>query len=48
VNRRLEVAEAADGDTRALLVRWARLHLIRTALGAAAALALLCDFDCRL
>jgi len=46
VNHRLEAAPGAD--TRALLLRWGRLHWIRTALGCAAALAMLCAFDCRL
>jgi len=46
VNHRLEAAPGAD--TRALLIRWGRLHWIRTALGTAAALAMLCAFDCRL
>lgn len=48
VNRRLEAAAAPGPETRALLVRWGRLHLLRTALGTAAALAMLCAFDCRL
>src|SRR6185295_7520832 len=46
VNHRLEASPGAE--TRALLVRWGRLHWIRTVLGAAAALAMLCAFDCRL
>jgi hypothetical protein len=37
VNRRLMAAEADDGgDSRALVARWARLHVVRTALGFAA------------
>jgi hypothetical protein len=47
VNRRLE-AKAAGPDVRALLIRWGRLHLIRAALGTAAALVMLCAFVCRL
>lgn len=48
VNRRLEAIGAAGADTRALLVRWGRLHLIRAALGTAAALVMFCAFGCRL
>jgi hypothetical protein len=48
VNRRLEATDAPDAETRVLLVRWGRLHLIRAALGAAATLAMLCAFGCRL
>lgn len=48
VNRRLEATDAPDPETRALLVRWGRLHLIRAALGTAAALVMLCAFGCRL
>jgi hypothetical protein len=48
VNHRLEATDAPDAETRALLVRWGRLHLIRAALGAAATLAMLCAFGCRL
>jgi hypothetical protein len=36
VNRRLESMAQPDGETRALLERWGRLHAVRTALGAAA------------
>jgi hypothetical protein len=41
-NHRLEAIDPAAPapETRALLVRWGRLHLVRAALGAAAALAL--------
>jgi hypothetical protein len=46
VNHRLEASPGAA--TRALLVRWGRLHWIRTILGTAAALVMLCAFDCRL
>jgi hypothetical protein len=46
VNHRLEASPGRD--TRALLIRWGRLHWIRTVLGTAAALAMLCAFDCRL
>jgi hypothetical protein len=45
-NRRLEAMDAPGPDTRALLVRWGRLHLVRTALGIAAALAMLCALAC--
>jgi hypothetical protein len=45
-NRKLEATGAAGPDTRALLVRWGRLHLVRTALGIAAALAMLCALAC--
>lgn len=40
VNHRLEATPIAEasGDTRALLVRWGRLHAVRTGLGAAATL----------
>jgi hypothetical protein len=31
----------ADGKTRALIVKWGRLHLVRTALGALGTIALL-------
>ena len=48
VNRRLEAADAAGPDTRVLLVRWGRLHLIRAALGAAAFFVMLAGFVCRL
>jgi hypothetical protein len=44
VNHRLEAAPGVD--TRALLVRWGRLHLIRTALGTAAAFVMLCALAC--
>lgn len=49
-NRRLEAipADAPTPETRALLVRWGRLHAVRAALGAAAALIMLCAFFCRL
>jgi hypothetical protein len=46
VNHRLEASPGPD--TRALLIRWGRLHWIRTVLGTAAALVMLCAFDCRL
>jgi hypothetical protein len=46
VNRRLEATGTADAETRALLIRWGRLHLIRTALGAAAALVMLGALAC--
>lgn len=46
VNHRLEAGDGSGPDTRALLVRWGRLHLIRTVLGAAAALAMLCALAC--
>jgi uncharacterized membrane protein len=32
----------ADGKTRALIVKWGRLHLVRTVLGALATMAFLC------
>jgi len=47
VNHRLEAGDGTGPDTRALLVRWGRLHWIRTALGTAAALAMLCALGCR-
>jgi hypothetical protein len=42
-NHRLEAMsdDAPGPETRALLVRWGRLHLVRAALGAAAALVML-------
>lgn len=45
-NHRLEAmsAEAPGPETRALLVRWGRLHMVRAALGSAAALAMLGAF----
>lgn len=49
-NRRLEAIppDAPSPETRALLVRWGRLHAVRAALGTAAALIMLCAFYCRL
>jgi hypothetical protein len=49
-NRRLEAIspEAPAPGTRALLVRWGRLHAVRAALGTAAALIMLCAFYRRL
>ena len=46
VNHRLEAGDGSGPDTRALLVRWGRLHLIRTALGTASALCMLCALAC--
>jgi hypothetical protein len=46
VNRRLEAGDGTGPDTRALLIRWGRLHWIRTALGTASALAMLCALAC--
>ena len=46
VNLRLEAGDGTGPDTRALLVRWGRLHWIRTGLGTAAALAMLCALAC--
>lgn len=37
-----------DAYTRALLVRWGRLHAVRAALGAAAAFVMLAGLHCRL
>jgi hypothetical protein len=50
VNRKLEaIAPGAAGpETRTLLERWGRLHAIRSALGAAAALVMLCALYWRL
>jgi hypothetical protein len=50
VNRRLEAIAAgtADQDPRPLLERWGRLHWLRTALGAASVLAMLCALHWRL
>ena len=49
-NRKLEAmqADAPGPETRALLIRWGRLHLVRAALGSAAALVMLCAFYCHL
>jgi len=49
-NHRLEAmpADAPGPETRALLVRWGRLHLVRAALGSAAALVMLAAFYWRL
>jgi hypothetical protein len=49
-NHRLEATAPADAGpaSRALLVRWGRLHAVRAALGTAAALVMLCAFACRL
>jgi anthrone oxygenase-like protein len=49
VNRKLEAAApgAAGPETRTLLRRWGRLHAVRSALGAAAALVMLCALHCR-
>jgi hypothetical protein len=46
VNRRLEAGDGTGPDTRALLVRWGRLHWIRSVLGIAASLAMLCALAC--
>ena len=46
VNHQLEAGESAGPDTRALLLRWGRLHWIRTLLGTAAALVMLCALAC--
>jgi len=46
VNHRLEAGDGTGPDTRALLVRWGRLHGIRTILGVAATLAMLCALAC--
>ena len=49
VNHRLEAMtpDAAGPESRALLVRWGRLHWVRSLLGSAAALAMLCALICR-
>lgn len=49
-NHRLEKLpdDAPGPEARALLVRWGRLHLVRAALGSAAALVMLCGLNCRL
>ena len=50
VNRRLEASASGQGDagTRSLLHSWGRLHAIRSALGAAAALIMLAALHYRL
>ncbi|HYI47139.1 MAG TPA: DUF1772 domain-containing protein [Allosphingosinicella sp.] len=49
-NRRLEALspDAPAPETRALLIRWGRLHAVRAALGGASALIMVCAFYCRL
>jgi hypothetical protein len=46
VNHRLEAGDGTGPETRSLLMRWGRLHWIRTALGTAAALVMLCALAC--
>ena len=47
LNRRLEAAEPG-AESRDLLARWGRLHLVRTLLGLASALAMLAALNWRL
>lgn len=49
VNQKLMTTppENADAETRALIVKWDRLHAVRTVLGALAALAFLLGFMAR-
>ena len=46
VNKKLQAIDPADAGphTRAMLLKWGRLHAVRTALGAAATIVMVCGF----